>query len=147
MFFGKHLNKYQNEGLLALRIGMGIMMMYHGAPKIMGGVEGWVKIGGAMKFLGITFAPAFWGFMAASAEFFGGLFIVLGLATRLSCILVTFTMAVAITLKFATGGGLFGASQAIENAIVYISLFIAGPGTYSLDYKWFGGDKRLSAKL
>lgn len=130
-----NLHKYQDEGLLFLRIGIGAMMMYHGAPKIMGGVEAWVKVGAAMKFLGITFAPAFWGFMAAVSEFFGGLLIMLGLATRLACVFVTMTMAVAVTMKLATGGGLFGASQAVENGIVYLSLLIAGPGKYSLDEK------------
>jgi Predicted membrane protein len=120
---------------LFLRIGMGLMLMYHGTPKLMGGVDGWIKIGVAMKFLGITFAPAFWGFMAACAEFLGGLLIMLGLGTRIACAFVTFTMMVAVTMKLATGGGLFGASQAIENGIVYISLFIAGPGKYSLDHK------------
>lgn len=130
-----NLHKYKDEGLLFLRVGMGIMMMYHGFPKIMGGIEGWIKVGAAMKFLGITFAPAFWGFMAACAEFFGGMLIMLGLGTRLACVFVTSTMVVAVTMKLATGGGLFGASQAIENGIVYISLFISGPGKYSLDNK------------
>lgn len=135
MMIFNNLHKYQDEGLLFLRIGIGAMMMYHGAPKIMGGVEAWVKVGAAMKFLGITFAPAFWGFMAAVSEFFGGLLIMLGLATRLACVFVTMTMAVAVTMKLATGGGLFGASQAVENGIVYLSLLIAGPGKYSLDEK------------
>lgn len=140
-----NLHKYKDEGLLILRIGMGAMMMYHGAPKIMGGVEGWIKVGSAMKFLGITFAPAFWGFMAASAEFFGGLLIMLGLATRLACAFVTMTMVVAVTMKLATGGGLFGASQAIENGIVYISLFVAGPGVFSLDNK-LANMRRITTK-
>ena len=130
-----NLHKYKDEGLLFLQIGMGIMMIYHGAPKMFGGVEGWIKVGAAMKFVGITFAPAFWGFMAASAEFIGGLLIMLGLATRVACIFVAGTMVVAAAMKFATGAGLFGASQAIENGIVYLSILIAGPGTYSLDHK------------
>ncbi|WP_312521861.1 DoxX family protein [Anaerospora sp.] len=132
-----NLHKYKDEGLLFLRVGMGLMMLYHGAPKIMGGVEGWIKIGSAMKFLGITFAPAFWGFMAAFAEFFGGAMIILGLGTRIACALVTMTMAVAVAMKLGTGAGLFGASQALENGIVYISLLISGPGIYSLDHRLF----------
>lgn len=136
-----NLHKYKDEGLLFLRVGMGLMMIYHGAPKIMGGVEGWIKIGSAMKFLGITFAPAFWGFMAAFAEFFGGAMIILGLGTRVACALVTTTMAVAVAMKLGTGAGLFGASQALENGIVYISLLISGPGIYSLDHRLFVAKK------
>lgn len=136
-----NLHKYKDEGLLFLRVGMGLMMIYHGAPKIMGGVEGWIKIGSAMKFLGITFAPAFWGFMAAFAEFFGGAMIILGLGTRVACALVTTTMVVAVAMKLGTGAGLFGASQALENGIVYISLLISGPGIYSLDHRLFVAKK------
>lgn len=136
-----NLHKYKDEGLLFLRVGMGLMMIYHGAPKIMGGVEGWIKVGSAMKFLGITFAPAFWGFMAACAEFFGGALIMLGLGTRIACAMVTMTMAVAVAMKLGTGAGLFGASQALENGIVYISLLIAGPGIYSLDHRLFVAGK------
>lgn len=139
-----NLHKYKDEGLLFLRLGMGAMMIYHGAPKIMGGVEGWVKVGAAMKFIGITFAPAFWGFMAAFSEFVGGIMIMLGLGTRLASMLLTVTMAVAVTMKLATGGGLFGASQALENGIVYISLLISGPGIYSLDHK-LGTKKAVAA--
>lgn len=145
MIFG-NLDKYKDAGLLFLRVGMGIMMIYHGAPKIMGGVEGWIKVGAAMKFLGITFAPAFWGFMAAAAEFFGGILLIGGLATRLACVFLITTMAVAVTMKLATGAGLFGASQAIENGIVYASLLIAGPGIYSLDYKWFGSREKVKVR-
>lgn len=144
-----NLHKYKDEGLLMLRIGMGSMMMYHGAPKILGGAAGWAKVGAAMKFVGITFAPEFWGFMAASSEFFGGLLIILGLATRLACAMVTVTMGVAVAMKLGTGGGLFGASQALENGIVYLSLLISGPGKYSLDEKWFSEQRSklsLSAK-
>lgn len=130
-----NLHKYKDEGLLMLRIGMGSMMMYHGLPKIVGGVAGWVKVGAAMQFIGISFAPAFWGFMAASSEFFGGVLIILGLATRLACAMVTVTMTVAVAMKLGTGAGLFGASQALENGIVYLSLLVAGPGKYSLDEK------------
>jgi len=136
-----NLHKYKDEGLLFLRVGMGLMMIYHGAPKIMGGVEGWIKIGSAMKFLGIAFAPAFWGFMAAFSEFFGGAMVLLGLGTRIACLLVTATMAVAVAMKLGTGAGLFGASQALENGIVYISLLIAGPGIYSLDHRLFVAGK------
>ena len=133
-----NLHRYKDEGLLFLRLGMGCMMMYHGAPKIMGGVETWIKVGAAMKFLGISFMPELWGFMAACSEFFGGLFIALGLFTRVACIFVTMTMVVAASMKFATGAGLFGASQAIENGIVYLALLISGPGSYSLDNKLAG---------
>ena len=66
------LGKYRNTGLLLLRIGLGVMMMVHGLPKIMGGPAGWAQLGGSMKVVHMDFLPVFWGFMAAITEGLGG---------------------------------------------------------------------------
>jgi putative oxidoreductase len=134
MFF-TDLNKYRDEGLLLLRIGIGLMFLYHGAPKILGGIETWTKLGAATKFLGLDFAPAFFGFMAAMAEFGGGILLILGFLVRPACAFLVINMAVAAALKFGTGAGLAGASQAIELGIVFLSLILIGPGKYSVDEK------------
>jgi putative oxidoreductase len=34
------LDRYRDAGLLVLRIGIGVMFMLHGFPKVMGGPEG-----------------------------------------------------------------------------------------------------------
>ncbi|MDD5155122.1 MAG: DoxX family protein, partial [Candidatus Omnitrophica bacterium] len=79
---------YLDIGLLILRIGIGSMFIYHGAPKIFGGPQMWTNVGlMAMPGLGIKFAPAFWGFMAGFSEFAGGILIILGLFFRLACVL------------------------------------------------------------
>lgn len=44
-------------GLTVIRVGLGVMMMTHGYPKLMGGPAGWEGLGGVMAVLGITFAP------------------------------------------------------------------------------------------
>ena len=67
-------NKYSTDyGLLIIRAGMGILFLIFGWPKIIGGTEMWNGIGGSMANVGIHFAPTFWGFMAAFAEFAGGI--------------------------------------------------------------------------
>ena len=129
------LNKYRDVGLLILRIGIGCMFLFHGAPKLFGGTEKWEKVGAAMGSIGIQFMPVFWGFMAAISEFFGGICIVLGLFFRPACILLTITMAVAASRHLGKGEGLGGASHAIEDGIVFLSLILIGPGKYSLDEK------------
>lgn len=53
-------------GYLIIRVGIGTMIMLHGFPKLMGGPDTWVFLGGAMENFGITFAPMFWGFMGSS---------------------------------------------------------------------------------
>ena len=129
------LNKHRHIGLLVLRIGIGLMFILHGAPKLFDGPEKWVKIGTAMASLGIGFAPAFWGFMAAVSEFFGGICLILGVVFRPACILLTITMLVAAISHLSRGDGLGGASHAIELGIVFLSLILIGAGKYSLDEK------------
>ena len=132
----KLLTKYYgNAGLLVLRIGFGIMYIYHGAPKLAGGPQKWERVGMAMSHLGIDFMPAFWGFMAAGSEFFGAICLMLGLMFRPASFFMAFTMAVAATMHIQTGDGLGGASHAIENCILFISLFFIGPGKYAIDEK------------
>jgi len=130
----KFLDKYRDLGLLILRLGIGAMFIYHGTPKILGGPQMWVKVGGAMAGLGITFAPSFWGFMAAFSEFGGGILLILGLAFRPACALLSITMAVAAHMLL-TKVGLLAASQAIEDGVLFLSLILIGPGKYSFDEK------------
>jgi len=134
MFFN-NTNRYREDGLLLLRIGLGLMLLYHGTPKIFGGIETWTKLGAATNFVGIGFAPAFFGFMAAIAEFGGGVLLILGFLVRPACAFLVINMTVAAALKFGTGAGLAGASQAIELGIVFLSLILIGPGKYSVDEK------------
>ena len=79
-------NQKIDLGLLIIRIGIGISFMIHGYPKLVGGVETWKELGEVMQMVGINFVPAFWGFMAAFAEFFGGLFLMLGLFFAPACV-------------------------------------------------------------
>ena len=124
---------------LALRIPIGIIFMAHGAQKLFGwyggyGLEG---TGGWMESIGL--APGFlMALLAGSAEFFGGLFILLGLSTRLSSVALAFTMVVAIfSVHFANG--LFMSNNGYEFGLALlaasVSLALSGGGKASLDNK------------
>ena len=132
------LDKHRDTGLLVLRLGLGAMFLFHGAPKIFGGPETWERVGTATTSLGIDFLPAFWGFMAGFSEFFGGLCLMLGLVFRPAGILLTITMTVAAARHLSQGDGLLRASHAIEAGIVFLSLIFIGPGKYSLDERFAG---------
>jgi putative oxidoreductase len=128
------LTKYRDFGLLLLRVGLGAMFVFvHGWPKLQAGAARWKEVGGAMKYLGIHFAPEMWGLLAALSEFGGGILLILGLLFRPACGALAFTMAVAATLLYKTGGTLSGASQPIELGIVFVALLFIGPGRFSLD--------------
>ncbi|MXV49708.1 DoxX family membrane protein [Pedobacter sp. HMF7647] len=129
------LGNYKNTGLLIIRIGLGIMFIYHGYPKLLGGPDKWTAIGGSMKNIHIDFLPVFWGLMAAVTETFGGFLLLIGLFFRPVCLLLTFVMLIACLNHLASGDGLSGASHAIEAGIVFLGLTFVGPGKYSVDKK------------
>jgi putative oxidoreductase len=130
------LGKYRNTGLLIIRVGLGIMMMVHGFPKLAGGVAMWTKIGGNMSVVGIDFFPLGWGFMAAATESVGGLFLLLGLFFRPAALLLLFTMIIASLVHLSDPKqGLMDASHAIELGVVFLGLVFIGPGKYSIDKK------------
>ena len=136
----------QNRGLLILRVGLGIMMMAHGYPKLMGGPEKWELVGGAMQHFGLAGGFLFFGLLASLAEFVGGALLVLGLFTRVTCFLLLCTMVVAAFRHYSAGNGFGGWSHAAELAIVFLGLIWIGPGKLSLDYRWFGHKSELKSK-
>lgn len=138
--------KSKNFGLLLLRVGIGVMFILHGWPKLAGGAERWEAIGQNMELLGIGFAPVFWGFMAGFAEVAGGFMLILGLLFRPAVMLLLITMLVA-TLKHVAGGDGFGGySHSLEAAMLFFSLLFIGPGKYSFDHKYLQKDKARTRK-
>lgn len=127
------LGKFTNFGLLVVRIGIGIMMMVHGIPKIEGGPELWTKVGSSITHLGIHEFFAFWGFMASISEGVGGLLVLLGMAFRPACIFLFFTMLMASITHIKNADELAVASHAIELCFLFFGLFIIGPGRFSVD--------------
>src|SRR5207249_3389056 len=115
------------------RIGLGVMFLFHGLPLLLGGPHKWTQLGAAMPHVGIRHWSLFWGLMAAVAQSFGAVFLILGLFFRPACILLAVTMIVAARMHLLNGEGIKGAAHAIEMAIVFLSLILIGPGKYSLD--------------
>ncbi|MFC3198771.1 DoxX family protein [Parapedobacter deserti] len=127
------LSKFKNTGLLLIRIGLGIMFIMHGYPKLLGGPDRWAGVGGAMSAIGITFQPLIWGLLAALAETIGGFLFLIGLFFRPTALILAFTMLIAALFHLDKGDGLMGASHAIEVGVVFLGLAFVGPGKYSVD--------------
>jgi putative oxidoreductase len=130
-------SKLRDVGLLLLRVGLGGMfVVMHGWPKISGGTHKWAELGAAMGNLGITFAPAFWGFMSAFSEFVGGVCIALGLFFRPVCVLLVINLIVAALAHYHGLPGMI--SYPIELGIVALGLLFIGPGNLALGRLLFG---------
>jgi putative oxidoreductase len=129
------LGSYKNFGLLVIRVGLGLMFIYHGYPKLGGGVKMWEQLGSSTKYVGILFWPVIWGLLCAVVETFGGFLLILGLAFRPVCLLLLINLIVAAASLFGKGEGMDGAAHAIEDAIMFAGLIFLGPGRYSVDKK------------
>jgi putative oxidoreductase len=123
-----HYSKSLNLGLLSLRLGAGLIMAFgHGLGKLPPS-EGFIGFVGSIGFpSAILFA-----WLAALSEFVGGLFVSLGLATRVSSLFLALTMAGA---AFGAHGADPFAKQekAILYLIMFLTMFFTGPGKYSVD--------------
>lgn len=130
----KFLNKHKDIGILLLRLSTGIGFVFvHGEGKIFGGPELWAKIGSSMSNYGITFFPAFWGFMAGFAEFFGGILLILGLFTRPAAGFMAFTMVTAALVHLSRLDPWNRVIYPVEMLGIFLCLIFIGAGKYSLD--------------
>lgn len=128
-----------DAGLAALivRMPVGLILASHGAQKLFGWFGGYGLEGTGQWMASIGLEPGYlMALLAGSAEFFGGLALILGLFTRPAAALSAFTMLVAIfSVHFEHG--LFISNNGYEFALALLAatagLAIQGAGSYSID--------------
>ena len=127
IFSTLHTNNRTDTAILVLRIGIALLMLTHGYPKLKSFMQGDT---GFMSVFGFS-EPVSMGF-AIFAEFFCSLLILFGLGTRLAVIPLSITMLVAVLQVH--GQDAFSKKElALHFLLVYIILFILGSGKYSID--------------
>lgn len=124
-------------GSLALRIPVGVILAAHGAQKLFGWFGGYGLEGTGQWMESIGLAPGFlMALLAGSAEFFGGLFLIIGLLTRPAALVSAFTMVIAI-FSVHIDNGLFMSNNGYEFALALFAATLAltfqGAGSISVD--------------
>ncbi len=122
-------------GLLLLRVSIGLIYMRHGWPKSWS-MEELTWLGQQMANIGVTFAPLMWGLAAACTHFFGGMFLLLGLGTRIACMFMAFTMFVAVMFHIKKGDPWGYISHPLSLIIVFLAIVCMGAGRFSFDWYW-----------
>jgi putative oxidoreductase len=139
----KKLVKTETDYMVALsRLVLGFLFFVHGSQLLLGWFGGF-GLSGSMHFfteqLGI---PAIFAFLAIAAQFFGGIFLIVGLGGRLAALAIIGNMVVAVA-KVHWQFGLFmnwfgtqkGEGFEYHLLVIAIGLLVAvrGSGALSLD--------------
>lgn len=131
------LSTHPSLAPLALRVPVGIIFIAHGAQKLFGWFGGYGLEGTGQWMASIGLQPGtLMALLAGSAEFFGGLALLLGLLVRPAAAALAFAMVVAI-FSVHIGKGLFVSNNGYEFALALlaasVSLLVSGAGRFSLD--------------
>jgi len=122
---------------LALRLVAGIIFAAHGAQKLFAWFGGYGLEGTGQWMDSIGLGPGYlMALLAGSAEFFGGIFLIIGLLTRPAAFTLAITMLVAIfAVHFENG--LFMSNNGYEFGLALfamsVALMLQGSGRFALD--------------
>ena len=134
----KNNNKLNQWSLLILRLVLGVIFAYHGYLKLFvpGGFKGTVAF---LASLGIPL-PLYSALIVSAVEFFGGVFLILGMVTRWSTILLIIDMLVAFFMVHLKNGLLVSKGGYEFVLVLLAGLFVVlvnGAGKLSVGKKFF----------
>ena len=122
---------------LAMRLSAGIIFAAHGAQKLFGWFGGYGLEGTGQWMASIGLEPGYlMALLAGSAEFFGGLALILGVLTRPAALALGVTMVVAIVTVHLQNG-LFMSNNGYEFGLsllaISVALVFSGAGRFAID--------------
>jgi putative oxidoreductase len=133
------MEKLRPLTLLLLRIGIGVVFMYNGYPKLIGR-----RLDHVDQFVHVAHLPAYFTYITGPLELGGGALLVLGLFTRFLGLLFAVEMAVALwrgeqIIQHPLAVDSYGIALVLGVAAFTLATFGAGP--ISLDAIFFGKGK------
>lgn len=116
-----------STGLLILRVGIAVLMLVHGFPKLQ------MLFSGDIQFLGIMgMSPTSSLILAVFSEVLCSILLLIGLGTRLATIPLIITMLIAVFLVHLNDP--FASQElGLLYLLAYVSIFLLGAGNYSFD--------------
>ena len=128
------LSKFDFLGVFLLRLGVGTLIAFHGFPLLVGGTDGYERIGSAASLVGISSFHLIFGLASAVIQSVGGLFLILGILTRGIAILLSVILGLAIA-NLIKGGGPIDTAFLVYSQVflALVALVFIGPGRFSLD--------------
>ena len=140
----RFFDSLRSIGLLALRIALGVIFLYHGYPKL-----AHLRGGAQMQSFFVEHGlPGYFLYIAGVIETFGGGLLLLGLFTRPAAILLGMEMCVAIWKVHSAHGYLavHDYEFPLTLAMACFALATVGAGLISLDQPLFEGGRRRTAR-
>ena len=125
-----NITGWRAYGVVVLRVGIGLGMVYHGWQMLFDKGE-MARMAGFVGKLGFP-APLFFAYCAKLSEFAGGIFLVLGAFTRPAALFIGFTMFVAAFVANA-GEGFEKKEKALLYLLGAVAVFLTGPGPCAAD--------------
>ncbi|WP_439693741.1 DoxX family protein [Curtobacterium sp. SP.BCo] len=133
--------KSTSIGLTALRIVLGVVFIAHGAQKFAQGIG---TVAQGFSGMGVPLAEVA-APLVAGLELVGGVFLVLGVATRVVGVLLAVDMVVAGLLAHASSGFYSqdgGFEYVLVLAVASLAVALTGPGRFSVDAAFLRASRR-----
>jgi putative oxidoreductase len=121
----------EDHGKLILRLTLGVLMLFHGIDKVIGGIDGIVA-----RFEGLGIGPV--AYLVYVGEVFAPLLVVAGYWTRLGAFLIAGTLVVAVLVRHLgdlwtlTPNGGYGLELQMFFLFSAIAVMALGAGRFSV---------------
>jgi putative oxidoreductase len=137
------LEKLKPLALMLLRVGLGVVFIFHGYPKL------FTHTHETMGFFEKIGFPGYFVYIAGVVEFFGGLVLILGLFTRIAALLLAGEMAIAVLKVHLPQGTIMDVKNyefPMILAVTCFALATMGAGLLSLDHAIYRGGGKPSRR-